>query len=88
MLCVSPKNPYEYVRKYTFTIGVFNMKDQTIKVKNVGLTNPAREGFVAVTSASEELGSYLRKANNYPNLSAEEEKEIALNIACLIHQVA
>ena len=54
------------------------MKEQAIRFKNAGLTNPAREGFVAVTSASEELGAYLRKVNNYANLSAEEEKEIAL----------
>ena len=52
------------------------MKNQSIEMKNVGFTNPAREGFVV--SASEELSYYLRKANSYPNLTAEEEKTIAL----------
>lgn len=53
------------------------MKDQVIRMKNVGATNPAREGFVAVTSVSEDMGAYLRKANSFKTLSAEEEKEIA-----------
>lgn len=54
------------------------MKDQVIRMKKVGSTNPAREGFVAVTSVSEDLGAYLRKANSFKSLTAEEEKEIAL----------
>ena len=54
------------------------MKDQVIKMKNVGTTNPAREGFVALTSASEDMGAYLRKVNSYKTLTAEEEKEVAL----------
>ena len=54
------------------------MKDQFIKMKKTATTNPAREGFVAVTSASNDMGNYLRKANNYKTLSAEEEKEIAV----------
>ena len=54
------------------------MKDQLINMKKTGTTNPAREGFVSVTSASDEMGAYLRKANSYKSLSAEEEKEIAL----------
>ena len=53
------------------------MKDQVIRMKSVGATNPAREGFVAVTSVSEDMGAYLRKANSFKTLSAEEEKEIA-----------
>lgn len=54
------------------------MKDQVIKMKNVGTTNPAREGFVALTSASEDMGAYLRKVNSYKTLTAEEEKDVAL----------
>ena len=54
------------------------MKDQVVRMKKVGMTNPAREGFVAVTSSSEEMGAYLRKANSFRTLSAEEEKEVAL----------
>ena len=53
------------------------MKDQVIKMKKIGATNPAREGFVAVTSVSEDMGAYLRKANSFKSLTAEEEKEIA-----------
>ena len=53
------------------------MKDQAIRMKKVGTTNPAREGFVAVTSVSDEMGAYLRKANSFKSLTAEEEKDIA-----------
>lgn len=51
------------------------MKDQTINMKKT--TNPARCGYAAITSASEELGAYFRKANSFRNLTAEEEKETA-----------
>ena len=51
------------------------MKDQFIKMKKT--TNPARNGFVSITSASEELGDYLKKANSFKTLTAEEEKDIA-----------
>ena len=51
------------------------MKEQ---IKMIKSTNPAREGFVWVVSSCNELSSYLRKVNSYPNLSASEEKEIAL----------
>ena len=54
------------------------MKDAVIGMKKSGATNPAREGFVGVTSLGEEFGAYLRKANSYANLSAEEEKAVAL----------
>lgn len=53
------------------------MKDQVISMKKVGVTNPAREGFVCVSS-SEEIGAYLRKANSFKSLSAEAEKEVAV----------
>ena len=49
-----------------------------IKMKKTGVTNPARAGFVAVTSNSNELGNYLRKVNSIRNLDANEEKELAL----------
>ena len=54
------------------------MNNQFIRMKKTGSTNPAREGFVAVTAAGEELGAYLRKANSFKSLSAEEEREVAL----------
>ena len=54
------------------------MKDQLIKMKKVGTTNPARDGFSIITTASEDLGAYLRKINNYKALSAVEEKETAI----------
>ncbi len=52
------------------------MKEQVIKMKKTA-TNPARNGFMAITSSSADLGSYLRKVNSYRNLEAAEEKEIA-----------
>lgn len=54
-----------------------SIETKTIQMKKVGVTNPAREEFVAITSSSEELGNYLRKANGYKNLSFEEERELA-----------
>lgn len=54
------------------------MKNEVIKMKKVGVTNPASEGFVAITSASEEFSNYLKKANSFKSLTQEEEKEIAL----------
>lgn len=55
---------------YHFLYGVYSMKETFISKTT---TTPAR--FV---SASEEIGAYLRKANSFKSLSAEEEKEIAL----------
>ena len=49
-----------------------------IKMKKTGVTNPARAGFVAVTSSSNELGDYLRKVNSIKSLDVNEEKEFAL----------
>ena len=49
-----------------------------IKMKKTGATNPARSGFVAVTSSSNELGDYLRKVNSIKSLEVNEEKELAL----------
>ena len=54
------------------------MKDYVIKAKKNVSTNPAREGFVSVTSLSEEFGAYLRKVNHFESLTSEEEKEIAI----------
>ncbi|MBR6126488.1 sigma-70 family RNA polymerase sigma factor [bacterium] len=51
------------------------MKEEFIRMKKVGVTNPAREGFV---QSGNELCDYLRKANNFKTLSAEEEKETAI----------
>lgn len=51
------------------------MKEQFTPTR---VTNPSREGFVSFTGAGEEVSAYLRKANSFKSLSAEEEKEIAL----------
>ena len=49
-----------------------------ITMKKTGVTNPAREGFVSFTSSSVDLGDYLRKVNSIKNISAKEERELAL----------
>ena len=49
-----------------------------ISMKKTGVTNPARAGFVSVTSSSSELGDYLRKVNSIQSLEVDEEKELAL----------
>ena len=54
------------------------MKEKTITLKKTGATNPARAGFVAVTSTSSDLGDYLRKVNSVKQLDAKEEKELAV----------
>ncbi len=51
---------------------------KAITMKKTGVTNPARSGFVSITSNSSELGDYLRKVNSIKNLDAKEEKELAL----------
>lgn len=54
------------------------MKDQVITMKKTTATNPARAGFIGITSSSAELGNYLRKINSIKTLNADEEKEIAV----------
>ena len=54
------------------------MKEQVITMKKITTTNPARSGFLAVTSTSADLGSYLRKVSSYKSLDANEEKDVAL----------
>ena len=49
-----------------------------ITMKKTGVTNPARSGYVAITSNSSDLGDYLRKVNSIKNLEVNEEKELAL----------
>lgn len=51
---------------------------KAISMKKTGATNPARSGFVSITSNSSELGYYLRKVNTAKNLTAAEEKELAI----------
>ena len=51
---------------------------KAITMKRTGVTNPARAGFVSISSNSAELGYYLRKVNSIRNLEANEEKELAL----------
>ena len=47
-----------------------------ISMKKTGVTNPARSGFVSITSNSSELGDYLRKVNSIKSLDLKEEKEV------------
>ena len=54
------------------------MKEQAIRVNKIGTSNPFREDYVSAPSADNEFNAYYRKANSYPNLSADEEKTIAL----------
>ena len=51
---------------------------KAITMKKTGVTNPARSGYVAITSNSSDLGDYLRKVNSIKNLEVNEEKELAL----------
>jgi RNA polymerase primary sigma factor len=52
------------------------MKEQFIKMKKCA-TNPARAGYVSVTSNSSDMGDYLRKVNSIKSLDVKEEKELA-----------
>ncbi len=54
------------------------MKESFISMKKTGATNPARTGFVSITSNSSDLGAYLRKVNSIKSLDVKEEKELAL----------
>ncbi len=51
---------------------------KAISMKQTGVTNPARCGLVSISSNSSDLGYYLRKVNAIANLSAAEEKELAI----------
>ena len=53
------------------------MKEQFIKMKKAGTTNPFSENY-AISSFSEDLASYTRKANSFKSLSPEEEKEVSV----------
>lgn len=54
------------------------MKEQIVAMKKTGVTNPARSGYVSVTSASNDMGAYLRKINAVKSLEPAEEKELAV----------
>ena len=54
------------------------MKEQFITMKKTGVTNPARAGFVPVTTNLSEMGDYLRKINSIKSLDVNEEKELAI----------
>ena len=54
------------------------MKEQVINVKRTGASNPFREDYITAPNCDNDYNAYFRKANSYPNLSAEEEKSIAL----------
>ena len=54
------------------------MKEQIVAMKKTGATNPARSGYVSVTSASNDMGAYLRKINAVKSLEPAEEKELAV----------
>lgn len=47
-------------------------------VKKSFVTNPAKSGYVSITSCSSDLGDYLRKVNSVKNLDSNREKELAL----------
>ena len=51
---------------------------KVVTMKKTGVTNPARAGFVPFTSASTDLGDYLRKVNSVKTIDACEEKELAI----------
>lgn len=52
------------------------MKDEFIKMKKNGVTNPNVSLF-SIAGENDEFSAYLKKANSIKNLSAEEELEIA-----------
>ena len=52
------------------------MKEQFTQMKKSGVTNPAKEVFVS-TSVKNEFSEYVKKANSFKTLTAEEEKEFA-----------
>ncbi len=54
------------------------MKNSVVSMKKTGVTNPARNGYLSITSSSSELGDYLRKINSVKSLDSVEEKELAL----------
>ena len=54
------------------------MKEQVIEMNKNNTSNPFRENYVTAPSADNEFNIYIRKVNNFKDLSAEEEKEIAL----------
>ena len=54
------------------------MKNQNVEMKKVSVSNPFSEDYVTAPSTDNEFNAYYRRANSYPNLSAEEEKSVAL----------
>lgn len=54
------------------------MKNSVVSIKKTGVTNPASNGYVSITSSSAELGDYLRKINSIRSLDSAEEKELAM----------
>ena len=51
---------------------------KAITMKKTTVTNPARAGFVAVSTNSTEMSDYVRKANAIRPLDVNEERELAL----------
>ena len=54
------------------------MKEQVIEMNKNNTSNPFRENYVTAPSSDNEFNIYVRKANSFKDLNAEEEKEIAL----------
>ena len=54
------------------------MKEQVINMKKAETATPLKNEFVTSPNVGNEFNAYYRKANSYANLSAEEEKIIAL----------
>ena len=51
---------------------------KNITMKQTGVTNPAKAGFVSFSSNSSDFGTYLRKVSAIRNLDVKEERELAL----------
>ena len=54
-----------------------SMKEQFTAMKKCA-TNPARAGYVSLTTNTSDLGDYLRKVNSIKPLEVREEKELAV----------
>jgi len=54
------------------------MKNHVVMMKKTGVTNPARAGFVSVSSDLNEFGDYLKRVNSISSLDSKEEKDLAI----------
>ena len=54
------------------------MKNEVIKMKKCGVTNPAKNYVLPNITGNDEFNVYLKKVNSEQNLSAQEEKILAI----------